>query len=147
MIRSIMGLLVCLALAGCVLMPQSGNQSSSAADLGPGEFSTVSKPADVSKELRAGVRWLWESVARLQEGVEAIKAKAPVEAATLENALDSARSDCLDAETAAKGDDAAVARTKWRQAREALGKVALSCLPLAVKYGLPQLAAAVGAGQ
>jgi hypothetical protein len=102
--------------------------------------------SDGKKELTNGVHWLWASVTRLQKGIEAIEAKAPAEAAALENALDQARADCFSADTATNGVDTGAAKSKWRMARSAIGDVAEALLPLAAKYGLTWLVAAINGG-
>jgi hypothetical protein len=139
--------LLSLALAGCQGLSIPAGWPTSSTDLGPDSAAPAISPADASGELKAGVAWLWQSVARLQTVVETIKASAPAAAVALSTALDGIRADCTDADAAAKGDDVAAARTKWRTARAAVGRLAIACLSAAATHGLSQLADALGGGQ
>lgn len=142
----------CLFVAGCLLLVVwligcTTVAPPVASTLGPDTPSLSATAAnDGKKELANGVHWLWASVSRLQQGIEAIEAKSPVEAAALENALDQARADCFSADTATNDVDTGAAKSKWHKARQAIGDVAMACLPLAAKYGLTHLVAALGGG-
>jgi len=131
-------------VGGCTMLPHSGRAT--AKDLGPSELpAATTASSNAVKQLRAGVSWVWQSVARLEVGIATIQAKAPVEAAALEESLDQVRADCHDAETAV-GESVSRAKVLWRKARGAVGSVAATCLSVALKYGLSQLVASLGGG-
>ena len=148
MIPRLVALLLSLALSGCSFPAMLGGEASaSGQDVGPSNVGATDSPAETpSMELHAGVVWLWQSVARIQDAINAIEAKTPAVAATLSAELASVREDCLAADTEAQGDDTARARATWRKARVAIGRIAAACLAAAATQGLSKLAASLGEG-